>query len=92
MGLRSPARRRSTSWRRWTSRGGAGSGRGGNFGLQARQVAGSAAVTFRAEAGELVAIAGLYTALSDGTGIWLAAGPALRANLRAASTASCADC
>lgn len=51
------------------------------FGLHARQVAGSEAITLRDDAGRLAVVAGLY---DDGQEIeaWFGAGVALRANLR----------
>lgn len=52
------------------------------FGIHARQVSGSEAVTFRA-GGELVCIAGLYRNPDETWEAWLACGPAFRANLRA---------
>lgn len=52
------------------------------FGQQARVLSESAAVTICTEAGELVAVAGLYDGpLSEGSEAWLASGPALKANL-----------
>jgi hypothetical protein len=53
------------------------------FGLYARQIAVSEALTWRDAAGELVAIVGLYHDAGRGWWEgWLAAGPALRAQLR----------
>jgi hypothetical protein len=55
------------------------------FGQQARVLAESAAVTLVTRAGELVAVVGIYLGpLSEVSEVWMAAGPALKANLLAA--------
>lgn len=50
------------------------------FGEMARQVSEGAAITLRTDAGELVAIAGLWPE-ADHAEAWLAVGPAFKANL-----------
>lgn len=55
---------------------------GRRFGLLARQVAGSAAITLRADDGRLCMIVGLWPDAPGHAEAWFAPGPALKANLR----------